>query len=596
MLLTKSRIPMVAAGIILLLGFVLFLVTERASADVAADPFTNTATDISWDWHFDAATGDVNVCVVFGSSWTGAASAAHDIEVFLDPVAGMDPLGGVGFGAATFEGPVLAAATGLADNTFAVNTVYCLSGALVNVGAANLIGLAQSPTAVGIHILDVAHAPISTSNAPAAADIGWDWTYDSRGLQVVTVLGNSWNGVAANIEVWVNGALQQTIAAPAVNTISPALIAGVNAAPTSVALHILDGAGNHVGQSAAPADADLDADGVADDLIPDDLGWEFEAEATTLRVKVVLGASAVHTIEVYPNPQAGDSPALSTSRPTGEALPTAQVITLDVTGLTAPTTSVRVQFLDVNGNLITLNSGTGVHKPVADLIPPPPPPAPAPVPTPVPTVEVPIAQVTTVDAPAGGAAVVIQPSAAATVSAPDGSVVVSVPVTANAETFQIAYDPSPADVPVAPAGTTIIRAFDLNAHDANGTKVSITLLKTITITVKYTDADLAATAQQSPTNLKVASYNAATQTWTPLNTTLDLAARTLTAKATHLSLFGMASVEPAPQVVAPTPTAIAPSTGDWAPGSGLILALVLAGFLLVIAGGTYLTQARRARS
>ncbi|MFC1935272.1 hypothetical protein ACFLX9_00675 [Chloroflexota bacterium] len=56
-----------------------------------------------------------------------------------------------------------------------------------------------------------------------------------------------------------------------------------------------------------------------------------------------------------------------------------------------------------------------------------------------------------------------------------------------------------------------------------------------------------------------------------------------------------ASAQPTPQAVGtPTPTPEAPPTGDFAPGSGLVLALVIAGFLLIIAGGAYLTQARRA--
>jgi hypothetical protein len=43
-------------------------------------------------------------------------------------------------------------------------------------------------------------------------------------------------------------------------------------------------------------------------------------------------------------------------------------------------------------------------------------------------------------------------------------------------------------------------------------------------------------------------------------------------------------------VPTPTPTPVPPPTGDWAPGSGLILAMILAGLLLVVAGGVYLTQ------
>ena len=54
------------------------------------------------------------------------------------------------------------------------------------------------------------------------------------------------------------------------------------------------------------------------------------------------------------------------------------------------------------------------------------------------------------------------------------------------------------------------------------------------------------------------------------------------------------SAQPTPQVVR-TPTPGAPPTGDFAPGSGLVLGLIIAGFLLITAGGAYLTQARRLR-
>ena len=49
---------------------------------------------------------------------------------------------------------------------------------------------------------------------------------------------------------------------------------------------------------------------------------------------------------------------------------------------------------------------------------------------------------------------------------------------------------------------------------------------------------------------------------------------------------------PAP-TVAPEPEPEPPPTGDFAPGSGLLLGLMLAGFLLIAAGGTYMAQHRR---
>ncbi len=50
-----------------------------------------------------------------------------------------------------------------------------------------------------------------------------------------------------------------------------------------------------------------------------------------------------------------------------------------------------------------------------------------------------------------------------------------------------------------------------------------------------------------------------------------------------------------PSVFVPLPTVTPepPPTGDFAPGSGLLLGLMLVGFLLIAAGGTYMAQHRR---
>ena len=54
-----------------------------------------------------------------------------------------------------------------------------------------------------------------------------------------------------------------------------------------------------------------------------------------------------------------------------------------------------------------------------------------------------------------------------------------------------------------------------------------------------------------------------------------------------------ASVSVPTPTVAPEPEPELPPTGDFAPGSGLLLGLMLAGFLLIAAGGTYMAQHRR---
>ena len=49
-------------------------------------------------------------------------------------------------------------------------------------------------------------------------------------------------------------------------------------------------------------------------------------------------------------------------------------------------------------------------------------------------------------------------------------------------------------------------------------------------------------------------------------------------------------------LVTPPPEASPPPTGDLAPGPGLVLPILLVGFLLILAGGVYLARDRRLRS
>ena len=226
--------------------------------------------------------------------------------------------------------------------------------------------------------------------------------------------------------------------------------------------------------------------------------------------------------------------------------------------------------------------------------PPTPTPAPpAPTATPVSITEIPDSQVTPVPVPSGGASVIIQPSKSATVSAPDGSVVVTIPNTSNDTTFQLVYDPSPSNVPAGDADTTILRPFALNTHDANSVAKSMVLIKAVTVTAKYTANDVAGAPQNSPINLKIMRYNETNSAWTALNTTVDLAAQTLTARVKTFSLFAVAGVDPPAQAIATATPVGLPPTGDVSPGSGLLLGLLLAGFLMIVAGGTYLVQSRR---
>ena len=225
MLLTRSRIPILALGLIALFAFVLLLNARTASSDTAAGDIpggtfdTLPATDIFWTWTQAGAGADVNVCIVLGDTWINAAMAAHDIEVFLDPVLGTDAAT-VGVGptdlGALYEGPVLAATTGLADNTFAINTLTCFPDAgLLGVNNGNLVAQAFAVTNVGLHILDVTHTLIGTSNGATTDDaalhvipaaLGWNWTGQIDQLKIVVDIDPAMAPIH-KIDVFVNNVL-----------------------------------------------------------------------------------------------------------------------------------------------------------------------------------------------------------------------------------------------------------------------------------------------------------------------------------------------------------------------------------------------------
>ena len=367
--------------------------------------------------------------------------------------------------------------------------------------------------------------------------------------------------------------------------------------------------------SADPADGPIPGGFFGNDATAT-TGWDWSGSGQTGKIDIFLGAGLagnVFEIEVFVEPDTSTTAIMQDKNdpmhvqqmggfgpfPTEQLLNFGFSTTIELDKAGPTNVGLHLMGQDVNGNpirVLTLSAPINLGL----LVPPaPPPPPPQPAATPVATTEVPTSQITAVTAPTGGVSAIVQPSAAATVTAPDGSVTAAVPAVANATTFQLVYNPTPASVPAAATGKKVIRAFELNTFNTAGIKVSLTLLRPATITVRYTSADVVAAPDNNPINLKIGRYDEANQAWTPLNTTVDLAAQTLSAKSSRFSLFGVVGVEPPPQVAPPsagTPTATprAPVTGDVSPGSGMLLALILAGFLLIAAGGAYLTQARRA--
>jgi len=161
---------------------------------------------------------------------------------------------------------------------------------------------------------------------------------------------------------------------------------------------------------------------------------------------------------------------------------------------------------------------------------------------------------TTVDPvapPSGGTVKIVQPGTHSDVESPDNSVDVAVPSGAIDSVSQVEYKPKPASsAPTPPAGTHLLKAFELNLFDAQGHQVqSPHFKKPLTIRVKYTQADLNA-VNGDASRLRVTVFLTSTNSWQTLNTTVDAAHHELVANVNHFTLFGVQSQPPA---VTPTP-------------------------------------------
>ena len=135
----------------------------------------------------------------------------------------------------------------------------------------------------------------------------------------------------------------------------------------------------------------------------------------------------------------------------------------------------------------------------------------------------------------------------------------------------------------------------------------------ITISVSYDDEDVQA-AEGNPGRLVLQKYDSLFGTWTPLTTTFDPVTKTVQAQVSQLSFFALMGQEQ-PPTPTPTPTAtlrpgeathtptiepgtptstlLPPTPGDVAPGSGLLIGLLIAAFILIAAGGYYLRQSKQ---
>ena len=90
MLLTKSRISLVSIGLIFLIGFILFLATDRAGADVGDHQhWAGILNDTSVVWNWDTSGTTVKVDFNINASLDGEIV---EIEIFVEPTTGTSPI------------------------------------------------------------------------------------------------------------------------------------------------------------------------------------------------------------------------------------------------------------------------------------------------------------------------------------------------------------------------------------------------------------------------------------------------------------------------------------------------------------------------
>ncbi|MDA0987597.1 MAG: hypothetical protein O2783_00360 [Chloroflexi bacterium] len=216
--------------------------------------------------------------------------------------------------------------------------------------------------------------------------------------------------------------------------------------------------------------------------------------------------------------------------------------------------------------------------------------------------------------PPGGAIKAFTPGAITTLTSPDSKVTVTISSDAPMGTGWLLYTPkTSANAPAAlPAGLAFSTAiFELTGIDASGSAAASTSFHTpIKVSVRYTDADLPA-AQGNPSRLVLYKYDPVFEVWTPLTTSVNLANKTVQANVTRVSFFALLG-QPQPPTPTPTPTAtlrpgqatptsavtptatlLPPTPGDIAPGSGLLMGLLISAFIMIAAGSYYLRQSRQ---
>jgi PKD repeat protein len=121
----------------------------------------------------------------------------------------------------------------------------------------------------------------------------------------------------------------------------------------------------------------------------------------------------------------------------------------------------------------------------------------------------------------------------------DGNIVAVFPAgAATGEVTTTIEQISPSSAEKAPEGFKLgTSCFTIEAVDGTG-KAIVMFSRQVTVTVKYSDEDVAA-AGGKPKNLVLAYYNNATGEWNVLETSLNTIDKTLTVTTTHLSTWAI---------------------------------------------------------
>ena len=135
-------------------------------------------------------------------------------------------------------------------------------------------------------------------------------------------------------------------------------------------------------------------------------------------------------------------------------------------------------------------------------------------------------------------------SQGASVQTADGQIATEFPSGAVAGTAMVTIEQMPTSpLPEVPEGFKVGNTcFIIKALDDSGSEI-VTLSQPISITVKYSDQDVAA-AGNDPNNLVLAYWDEAKGGWVTLPTTVDTAEMTLTTATSHLSTWAVLSQSP----------------------------------------------------